>query len=291
MVGDCLTIAQALACQRLLAEVSDTPGLDVSLLLCHVLERPKSYLYTWPERQLSGDQQAHFDALLARRCQGEPVAHLLGQREFWSLPLQVSADTLIPRPDSECLVEAALSLYSNSDAGRALDLGTGSGALALALASEWPLWQWWALDKSPAAVALAERNRRTLGLANVRVLVSDWFAALPARRQFQLIVSNPPYIDAADPHLQQGDVRFEPASALVAAENGLADLQCIIAAAPDYLCAGGYLVVEHGYQQAAAVRELFAAAGFCPARSLRDYGGNERLSLARLAGEEESCKI
>lgn len=282
VVGEGLSIDQALACQQQLQDVSDTPGLDVALLLCSVLERPRSYLYTWPERRLNGDQQARFDALLARRLGGEPVAHLLGYREFWSLPLAVNAETLIPRPDSECLVEAALELFADGDAGRALDLGTGTGALALALASEWPQWRCWGVDKSPAAVALAERNRQALALQNVQLLVSDWFAALLPRRQFQLIVSNPPYIDAADPHLHQGDVRFEPLSALIASEQGLADLRHIVATAPQYLCTDGYLIVEHGFQQGAAVRDLLGAAGFVEVVSRRDYGGNERLSLGRL---------
>lgn len=281
------TIADALACQQQLTGISDSPGLDVALLLCQVLDRPRSYLYTWPERHLSEEQAALFSALLDRRCKGEPVAHILGVREFWSLPLQVSPDTLIPRPDSECLVEAALSLASDATAGRLLDLGTGSGALALALASEWPQWQCLALDRVPEAAQLAQRNSEALALTNMSVVVSDWFSALGRQARFNLIISNPPYIDAGDPHLQRGDVRFEPASALVSPERGLADLRHIIASAADYLVEGGYLIVEHGYQQAAAVAALFQEAGFIELETRRDYGGNERLSLGRLSSGGE----
>ena len=280
-----LTIGQAQAMQQQLQSLSDSPALDVSLLLCHVLDRPRSYLYTWPERKLESRQQQQFEQLLARRLKGEPIAHILGVREFWSLPLSVTADTLIPRPDTECLVEAALTLLTDSDAGKLLDLGTGTGALALALASEWPSWQCWAVDKSPAAVALAQRNAESLGLENVTLAVSDWFAAITPGSQFDLIVSNPPYIDADDPHLQQGDVRFEPASALVADDDGLGDLRRIANQAPQYLKPGAYLILEHGFQQAAAVRDLLDIAGFGGVRSGRDYGDNERYTLGRWAGE------
>lgn len=280
-----LTIGQAQAMQQGLQSLSDSPALDVSLLLCHVLNRPRSYLYTWPERELDGQQQALFEQLLARRLKGEPIAHILGVREFWSLPLAVSVDTLIPRPDSECLVEAALTLFAGSDSGALLDLGTGTGALALALASEWPGWQCVAVDKSPAAVALAQRNAASLGLDRVTVLASDWFAALEPSAQFDLIVSNPPYIDAADPHLSQGDVRFEPLSALVADERGLGDLRRIAESAPPYLKPGGYLLMEHGFQQAAEVRKQLHEAGFAEVRSGRDYGGHERYTLGQWRGE------
>ena len=280
-----LTIGQAQAMQQALQSLSDSPALDLSLLLCHVLDRPRSYLSTWPERELDELQQKQFEQLLARRLNGEPIAHILGVREFWSLPLAVTADTLIPRPDTESLVEAALMLFTDSDAGALLDLGTGTGALALALASEWPSWQCRAVDKSPAAVALAQRNKASLGLENVTLEVSDWFAAFTPGPQFDLIVSNPPYIDADDPHLRQGDVRFEPASALVADDDGLGDLRRIAQQAPQYLKPGAYLMMEHGYQQAAAVRDVLKAVGFAGVRSGRDYGDNERYTLGQWAGE------
>ncbi|GAA5523998.1 release factor glutamine methyltransferase [Microbulbifer aestuariivivens] len=258
---------------------SDSARLDLEVLLGHVLGRSRTWLYTWPEYALSDSEQQQFERLLKRRAAGEPVAHLTGEREFWSLPLLVDSSTLIPRPDTELLVETALALCPQSRQ-RVLDLGTGSGAIALALASERPAWQLLAADKSPQALALAERNRSRLELGNVQLLQSDWFAGIPAQT-FDLIVSNPPYIDAADPHLEQGDVRFEPRSALVAGRQGLADIDTIVAASGDYLAPGGWLLVEHGWQQAAAVRALFAGAGLVGVDSRRDYGGHERLTLGR----------
>lgn len=272
------SIADALALQHRLVEVSDTPQLDVSLLLCHVLDKPRSYLYTWPERCLDDAQWRCFETLFARRAAGEPIAHILGYRDFWSLRLEVSADTLIPRPDSECLVERVLDHHRGQPAGRLLDLGTGTGALALALASELPSWEIWAVDKHPGAVALAENNRLKLGFQQVSVRQSDWFESLPAELRFDVIISNPPYIDGADPHLQQGDLRYEPASALVAPAEGMADLAYIASAAPGYLCGGGRLYLEHGYQQAPKVREQLSRRGFSDVASYRDYGDHERVT-------------
>lgn len=258
---------------------SDTARLDLEVLLGHVLQKPRTWLYTWPEHELSESAQQQFDRILERRAHGEPVAHLVGKREFWSLPLKVDASTLIPRPETELLVEVALELCPQPRA-QVLDLGTGTGAIALALASERPGWQIVAAEKSPEAVALAEENRAALGLGNVQVLRSDWFAQVPAQ-QFDLIVSNPPYIDAADPHLAEGDVRFEPRSALVAGRSGLADIEQIAGEALAYLAPEGWLVVEHGWQQAGPVRELFARAGLRQVSSRNDYAGRERLTLGR----------
>lgn len=258
---------------------SDSARLDLEVLLCHVLRRGRAWLYTWPEYELSESEQRGFDALLARRARGEPVAHITGTREFWSLPLKVNASTLIPRPETELLVEVALEVCAQGSA-RVLDLGTGTGAIALALASERPAWRILAAEQSPQAAALAEENRRDLKLRNVRILVSDWFAQVP-RQSFDLILSNPPYIDAADPHLGEGDVRFEPRSALVAERGGLADIEEIAAKSPQYLAVGGWLAIEHGWQQAAQVRALFAAAGLGEVASRRDYGGRERVTLGR----------
>ncbi|QFT56051.1 peptide chain release factor N(5)-glutamine methyltransferase [Microbulbifer sp. THAF38] len=258
---------------------SESARLDIEVLLAHILGRERTWLYTWPEYELSPSEQEELDTLLARRKNGEPVAHLTGVREFWSLTLKVDASTLIPRPDTELLVETALELCPQEKL-RALDLGTGTGAIALALASEKPGWQIVAAEKSPAALALAEENRKRLGFANVQVLESDWFTRLPPR-QFGLIVSNPPYIDAADPHLAQGDVRFEPHSALVAPHQGLADIERIARDAADFLQGGGWLLVEHGWQQAESVREIFSAAGYCAVESRKDYSGWERITLGR----------
>ncbi|WP_295803695.1 peptide chain release factor N(5)-glutamine methyltransferase [uncultured Microbulbifer sp.] len=261
---------------------SDSPRLDLEVLLCHLLGKSRAWLYTWPEHELEPEQQAAFDRLFERRIAGEPVAHLTGNREFWSLPLKVNRSTLIPRPDTEVLVEAVLELRPQESL-RALDLGTGTGAIALALATEKPHWQLLAVDKMPAAVALAEENRQQLGLANVQVRQSDWFDGVPPQH-FDVIVSNPPYIDAQDPHLREGDVRFEPRSALVADEQGLADIRQIAAQARSYLAADGLLLVEHGWQQADAVAELLGTRGFEQVQSWRDLGGQQRVTGGQWRG-------
>ncbi|MDU1027818.1 MAG: peptide chain release factor N(5)-glutamine methyltransferase, partial [Leclercia adecarboxylata] len=214
----------------------ESPRRDAEILLEHVTGKARTYILAFGETQLTADQQAQLHDLLARRKAGEPVAHLVGEREFWSLPLYVSAATLIPRPDTECLVEQALARLPATPA-RILDLGTGTGAIALALASERPDCQVTAVDVIPDAVALAQRNLARLALPNVTVLHSSWFTAL-GDRQFETIVSNPPYIDEADPHLAEGDVRFEPRSALVAADHGLADLSHIIIQSRQHLVSG-----------------------------------------------------
>lgn len=260
---------------------SPTERLDAELLLAAALGKSRSYLHTWPERIVSSEAAEAFAGFIERRRAGEPVAYILGQQGFWKLDLEVAPHTLIPRPDTELLVEAALGLVPATPA-RVLDLGTGTGAIALALASECPAWQVTAVDRVDEAVALAERNRQRLGLGNVQIQASHWFDALAAER-FDLILSNPPYIRAADPHLVAGDVRFEPSSALVAGEDGLDDLRVIVAQAPQHLLPGGWLLLEHGYDQAPAVRELLSASGFIEVASRVDLGGHERISLGRLA--------
>jgi len=260
---------------------SPTERLDAELLLAAALGKSRSYLHTWPERIVSSEAAEAFAGFIARRRAGEPVAYILGQQGFWKLDLEVAPDTLIPRPDTELLVETALELLPASPT-RVLDLGTGSGAIALALASECPAWQVTAVDRVEAAVALAERNRQRLGLANVQVRSSHWYASLAGER-FAMILSNPPYIRAADPHLGEGDVRFEPSSALVAGEDGLDDLRVIVAQAPQHLLPGGWLLLEHGYDQAEVVRQLLSASGFAEVASRTDLGGHQRISLGRLA--------
>ncbi len=273
------TIGGLLASAVALRPVSDSPRLDVELLLAHVLGKTRTHLYTWPEQKLSAGQLIAFNRLLKRRLDGEPVAYLTGVRDFWSLSLEVNASTLIPRPETEVLVEMALGLV-NSSSARVLDLGAGTGAIALALAMERPGWQVLAVDVMPEAVALVERNRRKHGLNNVRVIQSNWFADLPDRC-FDLIVSNPPYLEPDDPHLSEGDVRFEPRSALVAANSGLAALEVIVSGAPAYLETGGWLVLEHGFKQAARVQAMMAEAGFIDRACARDLQGHERVSYGR----------
>lgn len=258
---------------------SPTPRLDAELLLAAALGKPRSYLRTWPERDLDAAQQAQFNVFMQRRRSGEPVAYILGHQGFWSLDLEVAPHTLIPRPDTELLVETALDLLPATPLV-ALDLGTGTGAIALALASERPAWQVTGVDRIEEAVALAERNRQRLLLENVEVRRSHWFSALDGRR-FRMIVGNPPYIPASDPHLSEGDVRFEPKSALVAGSDGLDDIRQIVAQAPQHLLDEGWLLLEHGYDQGAAVRELLGARGFAGVHTLRDLGGNERITLGQ----------
>lgn len=258
---------------------SPTARLDAELLLAAVLGKPRSYLRTWPEHEPGAEQLAAFAALLERRRMGEPVAYILGHQGFWSLDLEVAPHTLIPRPDTELLVETALQL-APATPQRVLDLGTGSGAIALALASERGGWQVIGVDRIAEAVALAERNRQRLKLGNAEFRQSSWFDGLAGER-FDLILSNPPYIAADDCHLGEGDVRFEPLSALVAGVDGLDDIRQIIAQAPRHLQAGGWLLLEHGYDQAEAVRELLASTGFTAVDSRRDLGGHQRISLGR----------
>ncbi|WP_054900709.1 peptide chain release factor N(5)-glutamine methyltransferase [Pseudomonas sp. NBRC 111131] len=264
------------------AQLPDSPSerLDAELLLAAAIGKSRSFLHTWPERIVSSEDAETYAGYLQRRRAGEPVAYILGQQGFWKLDLEVAPHTLIPRPDTELLVETALALQPASPA-KVLDLGTGTGAIALALASDCPAWQVTAVDRVEEAVALAERNRQRLGLGNVQVLASHWFSNL-AGQQFDLILSNPPYIAAEDPHLVAGDVRFEPCSALVAGADGLDDLRAIVSQAPTYLLPGGWLLLEHGYDQAVAVRALLAAQGFIEIASRRDLGGHERISLGRM---------
>ncbi|WP_394294112.1 peptide chain release factor N(5)-glutamine methyltransferase [Aeromonas rivipollensis] len=259
----------------------ESPRADADALLCHLLACRRSYLMTWPERELDADQQATLQAWLDRRLAGEPIAHLIGEREFWSLPLKVSPATLIPRPDTEVLVEQALARLPAGPCAL-LDLGTGTGAIALALKSERPDADVWAVDRMPDAAALARANSAALGLP-IEVRDGSWFEPLSDAPRFAMIVSNPPYIDGADPHLEEGDVRFEPRSALVADEQGLADIRLIVADAPAHLCPGGWLLLEHGWEQGALVRQLLLQQGYCQVETVRDYGDNERVTLGRLA--------
>jgi release factor glutamine methyltransferase len=281
------TIAQLLAdaVKNLVASLNTSARLDAEVLLAHAMKQSRRFFYAHPEFEPDVAIITAFKQLVERRVQGVPVAHLTGSREFWSLPLKVSADTLIPRPDTECLVERVLELIANKETITLLDLGTGTGAIALALASEQPEWKITGVDIIPQAVNLAQENAERLQLSNVQFLQSDWFAAIETMsppKRFDVIVSNPPYIAPDDEHLQQGDLRFEPHSALVAAHNGLADLEKIIMQAKNFLTADGYLFLEHGWQQAAAVRDLLTQYGFIGINTSQDYGGNDRVTIGYL---------
>ena len=262
------------------AEVSETPRLDAELLLAAALERPRSYLHAWPERVPEPDRATRFFAWLDRRQAGEPIAYLLGRREFWSLELEVTPDTLIPRPETELLVELALERLPADRTCAFADLGTGSGAIALALAVERPRARIVATDCGPAALAVARRNARRLNIGNVEFREGDWCAPLVGER-FDLLVSNPPYIAATDPHWRRGDLRFEPAEALVAGEDGLDALRSIVTQAPACLRAGGWLLLEHGYDQGELVPTLLRQRGFVEVSDHRDAANLSRASAGR----------
>lgn len=262
---------------------SDSPRLDAELLLCRALDKPRSYLFSWPEHQPSNAQVAEFKSLLARRVHGEPIAHILEEQEFWSHLFKVTADTLIPRGDTEVLVEQALAQLPKDAECQIADLGTGTGCIAISIALERPHWQVTAVDKSPAALAVAQGNADRLEASNVRCVESSWCDAL-GEQQFDLIVSNPPYIREQDEHLAQGDVRFEPRSALTAGSDGLEDIRIIAKQAKSHLKANGLLLLEFGYDQARVVADILKAEGFVQLQEHLDIAGIVRALSARKSG-------
>ncbi|MCX7113154.1 MAG: peptide chain release factor N(5)-glutamine methyltransferase [Proteobacteria bacterium] len=291
-----------------LASVSDTPRLDAEILLSLATGKTRTYFRAWPEKPLAQEEETAFQRLLENRLTGHPIAHLTGTREFWSREFRVTPDVLIPRPETELLIELALKLIPAGQAVHIADLGTGSGAIAVTLALELPKASITALDLSPAALKLAAENAARLGAGNVCFIQSDWFAAMPfhvlgCRRiatfpprispkapsglllppigPFDLIVSNPPYIAENDPHLVEGDVRFEPRLALISGPDGLDAIRRIVGEAPKRLNPGGWLLFEHGYGQAGRAGELLRAAGFVDVESFADLQGHLRVSGGR----------
>ncbi len=262
---------------------SDTATLDAQVLLADVLAVDRSYFYAWPDKVINPECEAKFEALITRREQGEPIAYIVALQEFWSLPLKVASSTLIPRPETELLVELVLEHISKPNAF-GIDLGTGTGAIALALASEQPQWQLLGIDYSDDAVALAQSNQQQLAITNVNFLQSSWLSNLDSNHyaSCDFIVSNPPYIDAQDPHLAQGDVRFEPLSALVAKNNGFQDIIDITEQSRQFLKLDGMLLFEHGFEQGKKVRDILTAAGFDSATTIKDLAGLDRATFGFL---------
>jgi release factor glutamine methyltransferase len=266
-----------LTVQALLQEATRRlEALDAELLLAHALGASRARLRSHPEDAATPDAAAKFDALVARRARGEPLAYITGRRDFWTLSLQVSPAVLVPRPETELLVERALELFPAAPI-RAADLGTGSGAIALSLASERPAWQVTATDASEEALAVARGNAKALGLQRVSFLAGSWLSPLNGQR-FHLIVSNPPYIAAADPALAQPALQHEPAMALVSGPDGLDALRAIARDAPAHLDRGGWLLLEHGASQADAVARELVVRGFRHVRSRTDLSGHERMT-------------
>jgi len=268
----------------LLNKVSDSAKLDSQVLLSHILNKEINYLYTWPENLLTDSQLTSYNEALQARLSGKPIAYITGVKEFWSLPFYCDSSTLIPRPDTEVLIEEVLAVVEDNCSGKisCIDLGTGTGAIALALASENPSWDIEALDYSDNAIALAKKNAKNLGINHVSIYQSDWFSNVKANKKFTVIISNPPYIDENDIHLSQGDVRFEPLSALVAKKEGLADIEKITIQAKEFLDIGGYLFFEHGYNQGEACRELMMELGFSNVKTIKDYAENDRVTYGVL---------
>ncbi len=275
------TIRQLLLSAGSLVAVSDNWRLESELLLSHVLAVTREHLFTWPEQMVSADHVLQFSSLLERRLQGEPVAYLRGKQEFWSFELYVDHNVLIPRPETELLVEKTLELLAHSESAVSVaDLGTGSGAIALALATEKPGWEVWAIDKSEAALNVAQKNASQLSLNNLRFAEGDWCGDLPSE-YFDSIIANPPYVEAGNSHLSEGSLPFEPQSALVAGNKGLADIEAIINQSRQCLKSKGWLLLEHGYDQSASVVAALEAAGYSNIATEKDLAGIDRIAFAQ----------
>lgn len=270
---------------QLLLPVSDSARLDAELLIAEALQIPRSVFFSQPEQVLDARQLAWVQQLVARRTQGEPIAYILGSKHFWDIELHVTPDTLIPRPETELLVQTALSLFDAEQAIEVIDLGTGSGAIAIAIARARPSWRVTATDVSVAALDIARKNAQGYTLGNIRFVHSHWFDAIDSSKKFELIVSNPPYIAEGDPHLQQGDVRFEPPQALQSGADGLDAIRAILRDSREHLGTNAWLMFEHGYDQAQAVRDLLRDHGYTHIDQKQDLAGHVRMSMGRYTSE------
>ncbi|MBL1320443.1 MAG: peptide chain release factor N(5)-glutamine methyltransferase [Methylophaga sp.] len=273
-----MNISQALIYGREKLVESESPEFDAQVLLCHVLSCQTTFIHSRADQQLNQQQYNAFEQSIKQRQQGQPISHITGQRGFWALDLNVTADTLIPRPDTELLVELALSKFTPNMI--VADLGTGSGAIALSLAYEQPTSQILAMDQSSSALIIAKKNAVQNQLNNVSFWQGQWLEAV-AGSTLDLVVSNPPYIREDDPHLLKGDVRFEPLAALISGEDGLDDIRIIVRQAQRCLKSSGWLLVEHGYDQAQQVQESFHERGFTNVSSHQDFGGNDRVVMGQ----------
>lgn len=268
------------AVQRL-SPVSESPLLDAEILLCLALDKDRSHLRTWPEKKLLPEQNSHFEALLQKRLSGMPIAYITGNREFWSRDFEVGPDVLIPRPDTELLIDQALKLIPERQPYRLIDLGTGSGIIGITLAAERPDSEVIATDCNANALTIARRNAQRHNVRNIQFLQSDWFEAVSDSTLFNLVVSNPPYIADNDPHLTEGDVRFEPMSALIADNHGLSDIERIVNAARRYLRPQGHLLVEHGYNQQDQVQAIFSQLKYRNVVTYHDLSGQPRVTYGQ----------
>ena len=274
-----MNIRESLATACRLLDSGPERRLEAEILLCHSLAISRSWLYANPEQQVESRHHDDFLLLVQRRGQGEPIAYLTGNREFWSLRLKVTPDVLIPRPETELLVETVLARIPSDVPWRIADLGTGSGAIALAIARERPGCEVWATDISPAALSIAQENIDALGLGHIHLLQGSWFSPLAGK--FNCIVSNPPYVSCNDPHMKEGDIRFEPASALTSGADAMASIRHIAVESLPRLEDGGLLAFEHGYEQGAASRQLLLQLGYADVKTIRDLAGLERVTTGK----------
>lgn len=274
-----MRIDEALAWANTVLKDGESPVVDSKVLLADVLKQSQTYLFTWPDKVISDAEEQQFKQVVTRRHKGEPVAHILGYRDFWSLRLAVTPDTLIPRPETELLVEAVLE-RAEPHHKRVCDLGTGTGAIALALAVEHPEWYVLGVDRIDAAIALAQQNAENNQVFNADWLASHWFDAIP-NQAFDFIVTNPPYVESNSEYLQQGDVRFEPDSALTSGDDGLDDIRHITKTALEYLAPNGYLVIEHGHNQQPEIIKMMQAHGYVHCQGLLDLNGLPRVTLGQ----------